>query len=180
MQAVAVAVGPDAVADAGEFDQAGIEAEVVVAGDQGDGGGQAGAVGVAVAGVGALVLLGEDVAGGLDEFDAVAAGDQVAEEVVAGVAAAVVGGGGGANDGAAGVAQVDGDAVEAGGYFVLLAVVVAVDPDVVAEAGGLVHAGVDAGVGLAGDHGVAAGQAAGAVGVAVEQVVAADVGAAEQ
>ena len=113
-------------------------------------------------------------------MDAVAAGNQVGEEVVAGVAADVVGGGGGLDDNACAVEQVDGDAVVAAGAVVLLAVAVAVEPDVVAEAGALVEAGVDAGVVLARHDAVAAGQAGGVVGVAVEQVVAADVGAAEQ
>ncbi len=184
LQAVAVGIDPDAVADAGgvggDGHEAGIEAEAVVAGDEGDRGGQAGAVGVAVAAVVALVLAGEGVAARLDEMDAVAARGQVVEEVVAGVAAAVVGGGGGGDGAARTVEQVDGDAVEAAGAVVLLAVAVAVDPDVVAEAGGLVEACVDAGVVLAGRQGVAAGVAGAAVGVAVEQVVAADVGAAEQ
>ncbi len=136
--AVGVGIQPNPVAQAGQLHEARVPAQVVFAGHQGGGDGQAVAVRVAVAAVRAHVLLGEGVAGRFDELDAVVAGGEAAEQVMPGVAEAVGGGDGAGHVGAVAVVQFDGHAVQAAqGAVILLAVVVAVHPDVVAQAGGL-------------------------------------------
>ena len=112
-------------------------------------------------------MLSKLIAGGFDEFNLVVTRDQIGEQVPARVAVAgVVASGGSGDKRAVTFVQVDRDAVQAGVAVVLLAVVVAVYPDVVAQAGFLIQAGVDRVDGVARVDRVAGGDA-GAVGVRV-------------
>ncbi|OEZ98985.1 hypothetical protein DUGA2_55280 [Duganella sp. HH101] len=173
LHAVAVLVFPHAVAQRGlHHDDAGVQVLAVVARIERDLAGFAGVdVGVRIGGaVAALAGAGEHIVrrqGGLVELHAVGARLQVVEAVVA----VGVGGGGGAGRIAAGVQQHDLDAGHAGFTRVLHAVAVGVVPDLVAQRGRTVEAGVDVGVVLARGQRDRCGVAAG-IDVAVDGIAA--------
>ena len=140
LDAVAVAVEPDAVADGTVEPVAEVDVGAVLAGGEGE----AGLVGrgdaVEVVGLG-------DSGGKPGDADGVAAGAEVVEGVVA------VAGGRGGGDDAGAVEQLDRDAVDAGLAGVLGAVAVGVEPDPVADGSGAAIAEVDVGAVLTGGEG---------------------------
>nr|GEU28183.1 hypothetical protein [Tanacetum cinerariifolium] len=166
LDAVAIGVVPDAVADGTGLHQAGVHVGDVLAGRHSDLAQVAAGIGIAVDGVvAAHVLRGGHVAARQFHGHAVSAG--LHRKLVVAVAV----GGGGLDHLAGAVDQLHGHAGLAGFAAVLDAVAVLVEPHAVADGGGGQQAGVHRLVHFAGGHGKAVRQAGGA-GVGVDGVVA--------
>ncbi len=101
-----------------------------------------------------MILARKCISGRFDEFDFVVARNEIRECVVTRIAVGVVGSNCCCDEAAVTFVEIDGNAIQTtGSAIVLLAIIVAIDPHVIAEAGQFVNAGIDSLVGFAGAQG---------------------------
>ncbi len=169
LETVLIEVVPDQIAGAGGLEDARIRGADVVAAGEGESTGAAGdTVGIAVRGIIAGIGRAEDKACGQQEADLIGSGQKVVEEIEA------VGlGAGAANKSIGTIVDQHGDTGDAGLAGILDAVAVDIDPDAVADRGGLEDASIEIKAILANSEGHLLGFPCREVGITVGGVIAA-------